>query len=283
MSFHSKGGSSWKRQTTVDLQCKDPDVDVTDATFEQDVIEQSRKIPVVVVFWSVMDSRGRLLVRLAEPEVERRAGAIVLAKVETKANPELDEAWDVRRYPTVKAFRGGEVVAEFAGPRSATDFTLFVDEVLAPPERATAMRLIREAGDYPPFPEAFGDLDLDEVARLVLNDLESYQYEEPEDVRGLLGQPWSKERVEVELAKMRAGLVKPEWRIVEDGDAVDTTPERRHCVLVAVDPDPAGDAELYYDPVEKGFVLADAGDPPQVETFRGVSDDAVEMFLGSCL
>ncbi len=268
---------------------QDPDLDVTVATFEQDVIEQSRKIPVVVVFWSVMDDPGRRLVRLAEPEVERRAGAIVLAKVEAKANPELEEAWNVRRYPTVKAFRGGEVVAEFAGPRCAADFTLFVDEVLAPPERAAAMRLIREADDHPAFPEAFRDLDLDEVARLVLNQVESYQYEEPEDVQGLLGQPWSKERVEAEIAKMRAGLVKPEWRIVEDwpvledGELVDRKPERRHCVLVAVDPDPAGYAELYYDPDEKGFVLADAGDPPQVDTFRGVGDDAVEMFMGSCM
>jgi hypothetical protein len=262
---------------------QDPDVDVTVATFERDVIEHSRKVPVIVVFWSVMDDPGRNLVRLAEPEVERRAGAIVLAKVETKANPELAEAWNVRRYPTVKAFRGGEVVAEFVGPRSATDFTLFVDEVLAPPERAAAMRLIREADDHPAFPEAFKDLDLEEVARLVLNQIESYRYEEPEDVSGLLGQPWSKERVEAELAKMRAGLVKPEWRIVEDGYAWDTKPKRRHCVLVAVDPHPAGYAELYYDPTEKGFVLADAGDPPRVETFRGVSDDAVEMFMGSCM
>jgi hypothetical protein len=120
------------------------------------------------------------------------------------------------------------------------------------------------------------ELNLEELQRLVLEELESYRYEVPADT---LGRPHSDDWVARQLADMRAALVEPEWRIVEKRDTFEEAgldvPELRECVLVAVDSSPDGYAELYYDPVEDDFVLA-SGDPPQ--TF-GVRGDAVGCFM----
>ena len=116
------------------------------------------------------------------------------------------------------------------------------------------------------------DLDLDELERYVLDEIESYRYDVPEDA---LGKPFSAEEVKRLLAEMRAALVKPEWRMV---DATDTqgarrgVAEPRPCVLVA---DDGVDYQLYYDPLEKEFVLA-SGDPPETIGVRG---DAVGCFM----
>jgi hypothetical protein len=120
------------------------------------------------------------------------------------------------------------------------------------------------------------DIDLKEVQRLVLDALDSYEYEVP---AGALGRPHAEDWVARHLEEMRGALVEPEWQVVVQRDTPDgrprEVPEIRACVLVALDPSPDGYAELYYDPVEGEFVLA-SGDPP--ETF-GVWGDAVGCFM----
>ena len=116
-------------------------------------------------------------------------------------------------------------------------------------------------------------LNLEELQRFVMDELDSYRYEVPE---GALGRPHSDAWVERQLGEMRAALVTPEWRVVEKRDTFEEMnqfpPELRQCVLVADDPE---GHELYYDPLEEDFVLA-LGDPPQ--TF-GVRGDAVGCFM----
>ncbi|MDQ3671442.1 MAG: hypothetical protein M3364_03250 [Actinomycetota bacterium] len=117
-------------------------------------------------------------------------------------------------------------------------------------------------------------LNIEELERSVLADLESYRYEVSHNA---FGRPLSDEWVQGQLAEMRAALVKPEWRLVEMRDTPEQIhrdpPELRECVVVAEDA--RGDADLYYDPLEGEFVLA-SGDPPQ--TF-GVRGDAVGCFM----
>ncbi len=117
-------------------------------------------------------------------------------------------------------------------------------------------------------------LNLDELERFVLDEIESYRYEVPE---GAIGRAFSSEKVERMLAEMRALLVKPDWQIVEIRDTWEQmhldAPELRECVLVADDPESHA---MYYDPIEEDFVLTMGDHPPQ--TF-GVRGDAVGCFF----
>jgi putative thioredoxin len=105
-------------------------VDVTEATFDAEVIERSREVPVVVDFWAGWCAPCRQLGPLLEGAVARREGQVVLAKVDIDANPGLAQAYRVMSIPLVKGFRDGEPVAEFVGMQPAVAIDAFLDRLI---------------------------------------------------------------------------------------------------------------------------------------------------------
>ncbi|HEY4346524.1 MAG TPA: tetratricopeptide repeat protein [Gaiellaceae bacterium] len=106
-------------------------MDVTEETFAADVIERSAQEPVLVDFWAAWCKPCLRLTPVLEAAVEGRD--VVLAKVDVDANKELARRYDVSGIPVVKAFRNGEVVAEFVGAKSRPAIDAFLDELTRPP------------------------------------------------------------------------------------------------------------------------------------------------------
>jgi putative thioredoxin len=89
--------------------------DVAEATFEADVIERSRTVPVVMDLWAEWCGPCKQLSPVLEKLAAEANGAWVLAKVDVDANPQLSAALQVQSIPMVVAVVGGQLVPGFLG------------------------------------------------------------------------------------------------------------------------------------------------------------------------
>jgi putative thioredoxin len=121
-------------------------VDVTDATFEAEILARSDELPVVVDLWAPWCGPCRTLGPILEKVIDETEGRVLLAKVNTDENPGVSQLFQVQGIPAVHAVHKRKVVASFVGAQPERTVREFVDSLL-PSELALKIEALLEAGD----------------------------------------------------------------------------------------------------------------------------------------
>jgi len=135
--------------TNIDADLTSPSpsyLDVTDQTFEADVLDRSTEVPVVVDLWAPWCGPCRSLGPIIEQVIADTDGRVVLAKVNVDDNPGVSQAFQVQGIPAVYALVDRKVVNGFVGAQGEAEVRAFV-ETLLPTAEDNQIQALLEAGD----------------------------------------------------------------------------------------------------------------------------------------
>ena len=121
-------------------------VDVSEATFEAEVLERSEQVPVVVDLWADWCGPCKTLGPILEDVIDETDGQVALVKIDVDANPGLSQAFQVQGIPAVFAIRDRKVVAQFVGAQPESMVRDFVESLL-PTANEQLVADLMDAGD----------------------------------------------------------------------------------------------------------------------------------------
>jgi putative thioredoxin len=179
-------------------------IDVTDATFQTDVIERSATTAVVLDLWAPWCGPCKTLGPILEKVVDETGGKAVLVKVDIDENPGIAQAFRVQSIPMVVGFKDGQPVDAFMGAQGEQEVREFVQRLLPTQEENTLSSLI-EAGDEASLRLALGMDPGNEDAIVALADL-LVEAGQPDEALSLLARIPESERTRVVAAKARVGV-----------------------------------------------------------------------------
>ena len=181
-------------------------IDVTDATFQSEVLDKSRQVPVVVDLWAPWCGPCKTLGPIIEKVVDDTDGKVVLVKVNVDENPGLHQAFQVQSIPAVYAMKDGVIVDGFMGAYPEHVVKEFVDALLVPAEPTEVGKLLA-AGDEDSLRQALSLEPANEDVIVALGELLIDQGQ-PEEALGLLVRIPESERTRQVAARARIGAVE---------------------------------------------------------------------------
>lgn len=105
-------------------------VDVTESTFQQEVVDRSMQVPVVVDLWADWCGPCKQLSPVLEKLAGEGGGTWVLAKVDVDANPRIAQLFQAQSIPTVVAIAGGQPLDAFSGAHPEPQLRQWINSLL---------------------------------------------------------------------------------------------------------------------------------------------------------
>ena len=219
-------------------------LDVTEETFQAEVLERSLEVPVVVDLWATWCGPCKQLSPVLERLAEAGRGTWILAKVDVDENPRIAQAFGVQSIPTVIAVVGGQPLQLFTGalpePQVRQTIDAMIDQLrdrmpgIVAAEKAAAGEQLVEEPDDPRFTAAEDALDRGD-------------YPAAEDAyQQILAAEPGNEQALAALSQVRF-LARAEQADPAAIDRADAVPDDLDAQLAAAD------AEVALDRVEKAF------------------------------
>ena len=179
-------------------------IDVTDATFQTEVIERSATAAVVVDLWAPWCGPCKTLTPILEKVVGETGGKTVVVKVDIDENPAIAQAFRVQSIPMVVAFKDGQPVDAFMGAQGEHEVREFVAKLL-PTQEEDAVAALVAAGDEASLRQALELDPANEDAVVALADL-LVEAGQPDEALTLLERIPESDRTRVVAAKARVGF-----------------------------------------------------------------------------
>jgi putative thioredoxin len=189
-----------------------PAIDVTDVTFQSEVIDRSMHTAVVVDLWAEWCGPCRTIGPILERVTDATQGRVVLVKVNVDENPAVAQAFQVQSIPAVYALKGGQVVDGFVGAYPEHVIEEFVASLL-PTEEDEQVAQLLAAGDEASLRQALELEPANEDVIVALGELLVEQHQAEEALHLLARIP------ESERTRKVAAAARLSTRPADDHDA----------------------------------------------------------------